>query len=342
MLLNEGSNGMPPAPLRSSPGNDFQIDDPLMTLPEPARLRGRLRLCRTRGGRSIPHAPRADPNALAVLLAISLALSAPGCDRPARADAAPTCDGQLKELIEVLSPLGKTVTSDITDRRFIRGQELLGILRASDRACGLKALAILHEKPEDGKPRPVDVERALIDVGAHAAPEDAAPLLEALVTEYGPSLDLRTEATLLLAEIRPARAIEILQPLVTQAKPGKTLPPAEFIVEAFTRACDAAGRSPVPELADVATNLFMDETARIRAAKKLGKRNDPLAIQALQAILVESTGDGYLRRMAAQGLRDTLSREDGCEIFRKVADKEADLNFIEFLRDMIEKNCSRG
>jgi hypothetical protein len=46
--------------------------------------------------------------------------------------------------------------------------------------------------------------------------------------------------------------------------------------------------------------------------------------------------------MAAQGLRDTLSREDGCEVFKKVAEREADLNFIEFLRDLIEKNCSRG
>jgi len=303
--------------------------------------------------RSIPHDPRANPNAtarraaarrariLALLLAPALALSTPGCDRSARAGTAPSCDDELKELVEVLSPLGKTVTSDITDKRFLRGRELLGILRASDRACGQKALAILREKPESGTTRPVDVERALIDVGAHAAPEDAAPLLETLVNDYGPSLDLRTEATLLLAEVRPARAVEILQPLVTQAKPGRTLPPPEFLIEAFTSACDAVGRSPVPELADVATNLFMDETARIRAVKKLGKRNDPLALQALQAILVESTGDGYLRRMAAQGLRDTLSREDGCEIFRKVADKEADLNFIEFLRDMIEKNCSR-
>ena len=323
-----------------------------MTPTSPAGPHDPRRLSRWSGRRSIPHAARANPNgtargtiarvapAFAFLLAPFLAT--PGCDRPAKAAAAPTCDDELKELVEVLSPLGKTVTSDITDRRFLRGRELLGILRASDRACGQKALAILREKPEDGKPRPVDVERALIDVGAHAATDDAAPLLESLVTEYGPSLDLRTEATLLLAEVRPQRAIEILQPLVTQAKPGRTLPPPEFLVEAFTSACDAVGRSPVPELADVATNLFMDETARIRAVKKLGKRKDPLALRALQAILVESTGDGYLRRMAAQGLRDTLSREDGCEIFRKVADKEADLNFIEFLRDMIEKNCSRG
>jgi hypothetical protein len=326
-------------------------------MPSPTVQSATLRLPRAASGRSIPHDSRANPNgtarrnfqrpaprlgALPALAGLALVLGALGCDRPSKAGSAQTCDDQLKELVEVLSPLGKTVTSDITDRRFLRGRELLGILRASGPACGEKALEILREKPETGKTRPVDVERALLDVAAHAAPDTTLPLLETLVNDYGPSLDLRTTAMLLLAEIHPKRAVEILQPLVTQAKPGRTLPPPEFLVEAFTTACDATGRSPVPELADVATNLFMDETARIRAVKKLAKRQEPLALQALQAILVESTGDGYLRRMAAQGLRDTLSREDGCEIFRRVADKEADLNFIEFLRDMIEKNCSRG
>jgi hypothetical protein len=46
--------------------------------------------------------------------------------------------------------------------------------------------------------------------------------------------------------------------------------------------------------------------------------------------------------MAAQGLRDTLSRRGRLRHLRNVADHEADLNFIEFLRDMLEKNCSRG
>jgi HEAT repeat protein len=279
---------------------------------------------------------------LAPFFASVLAFGAGACDRTTSAGTDPSHEAELKELVEVLSPLGKTVTSDITDRRFLRGRELLAKLGASERACGERALEMLKTQPAEGKPRPVDVERALLDIGARAAPEDARPLLETLITEYGPSLDLRTEATLLLAETAPKRAVEILEPLVTQARPGKTLPPPEFIVEAFTSACDKIGRSPVPELADVATNLYMDETARIRAVKKLGHRNDPLALKALQAILVESTGDGYLRRMAAQGLRDTLSREDACDIFRNVADHEADLNFIEFLRDMLEKNCSRG
>lgn len=248
----------------------------------------------------------------------------------------------MLELVELMTPLQKTVTSDITDQRFLRGRELLGRLRQADRETGLDAMRMLQEAPPEGTDRPVDVERALLDVAAHAATEDVRPLLENLVTQYGPSLALRTEATLLLADTSPERALEVLEPMVRKARPAQTQPPAEFILRAFVSACDATGRSPVPELSDVATNLYMDETARIRATKELGRRPEPLALQALEAILVESTGDGYLRRMAAQGLRDSLPKENACEVFEQVADREADLNFLQFLRDLLEKNCSPG
>jgi hypothetical protein len=272
-----------------------------------------------------------------------LALLSSGCSKtstaaPVGASAGSRAD--LLELVDVMTPLKKTVTSDITDQRFLRGRELLGKLRTAGRETGLAAMSLLREPTPDGKPRPVDVERALLDVASHAAPEDARPLLEKLVTTYGPSLELRTEATMLYAETSPAQALVILEPMVKKARPTQTQPPAEFIVKSFVTACDETGRSPVPELADVATNLYMDETARIRAVKELGHRPEPVAIQALEAILVESTGDGYLRRMAAQGLRDSLPKENACEIFRKVGDKESDLNFLQFLKDMLEKNCS--
>src|SRR5215471_17587646 len=187
-------------------------------MPSPTVQSATARLPRAPGGRSNPHERRANPNATArriegrlpAFALLGLALGALGCDRPAKAGSAPTCDDELKELVEVLSPLGKTVTSDITDKRFLRGRELLGILRASGPACGDKALAILRAKPEGGTTRPVDVERALLDVAAHAAPDETLQLLETLVNDYGPSLDLRTTAALLLAEIHPKRAVEVL------------------------------------------------------------------------------------------------------------------------------------
>lgn len=313
------------------------------TSPAPAAPRG------SSGSRHDPHAGRAIANtAEPVLLGfargigILAAVLLSGCSRhgtPSSPGSPESIHAELAELVETLTPLQQTVTSDITDKRFLRGRELLGRLREAGRPAGLEAMAMLRETHPGDKPRPVEVERALLDVAAHAAPEDARPLLEALVTQYGPTLELRTEATLLLAETSPARALEILEPLVKKARPTQTLPPAEFILRAFVTACDKTGRSPVPELADVATNLYMDETARIRAVKELGHRPEPTAIQALQAILVESTGDGYIRRMAAQGLRDGLPRENACELFQRIADHEADLNFLQFLRDLLDKNC---
>ena len=301
---------------------------------------------------AVPWTPGARSNslrgrALANSALLGVLLLAGGCDRggsapgegPSVAAAGRTRNPELAELVVLMTPVQKAVTSDITDRELHRGRELLGKLRAGPREVGLEALEILREQPIGGRTRPVDVDRALLDVAAHAAPQDARPLLEALFAEYGAAIELRTEATLLLAETSPERAVELLEPMVTKARPTKTSPPAEFIVRSWVTACDKTARSPVDELADVATNLYMDETARILAVKELGRRPEPLALQALQAILIESTGDGYLRRMAAQGLRDSLPKESGCEIFELVASREADVNFAQFLADLLQKHC---
>jgi hypothetical protein len=248
----------------------------------------------------------------------------------------------VRELIATLTPLTKTVTSDTTDKKFHHGQELLAQMRKGGRTVGVEALNALREKQAGEAPWPIDVERGLLEVAAHAAPSDTKPLLEALVTQYGATLELRTHALVLLSETWPEDTLRIVEPLVTKARPNQTLPPAEFLVKAYVTACEGTGRSPVKVLADVATNLFEDETARIRAVKELGRHRDPLATQALEAILVESTGDAYLRRMAAQGLRDTLDKETACKIFETVAQHEADQGMLDFMRDMLDKNCWNG
>lgn len=248
----------------------------------------------------------------------------------------------MRELVEAFTPLPKTVTSDITDKQFIRGQELLAELRKGGSTVGVAALNKLREKQPGDQAWPVDVERALLDVAAHAAPAESRPLLEALITQYGATIELRTQALLLYSETWPNEALVILEPLVTKTRHNQTMPQPEFMVRAWVTACEKTGRSPVKVLADVATNLFQDETARIRAVKELGRHRDPEATQALSAILVESTGDAYLRRMAAQGLRDTLDRESACKIFETVAQREADMGMLDFMRDMLDKNCGNG
>ncbi len=241
----------------------------------------------------------------------------------------------LAELVEVSTPLKETVTSDVTDKRFVRRLELLAELSSRPPAVGQAALQELQRRAEAVQ----DVEQALLQVAAKCDPEGTADLLANLATEYGPSLFLRTEALLLLGETAPVRALEVLKPWIGNARPGRTLPPQEFIVKAWTDACDGAGRSPVPELCDVATNLLLDGASRVRAVKELGRRPDPAGEKALRSILVESTGDGYLRRKAAQALRDSLPEEAACEIFRQVADREADPNMLRFLIDMLEEHC---
>lgn len=242
---------------------------------------------------------------------------------------------QLQELVELSTPLQETVTSDVTDRRFIRRTELLAELSTKSPAFGKAALAELQKRTDHIQ----DVEYALLRVAAKCDPEGCADLLANLATEFGPSMFLRTEALLLLGEVAPARALETLKPWIGNARPGRTLPPQEFMVKAWVDACDGAGRSPMPELCDVTTNLLLDGASRVRAIKELGRRPDPAGEKALRSVLVESTGDGYLRRKAAQALRDTLPKESACALFREVADREADPNMLRFMIDLLEQNC---
>ena len=56
-------------------------------------------------------------------------------------------------------------------------------------------------------------------------------------------------------------------------------------------ACEAANESPVPMLAQVATNLLIEPTARWRAAKRLREfANEPIGQRALESCLIESLG----------------------------------------------------
>jgi hypothetical protein len=244
-------------------------------------------------------------------------------------------EARVAELVEALTPIDRTVTSNVQDVHFIRGQKLTQELSDAGPEVGRAALQALRERKE----KVVAVERGLLTVAAHAATADTLPLLEALVTQYGASLDIRTEAALLIAEVAPKRALEILEPMILMQRQTQTMPPAEFLVKAWITACAKTGRSPVPELCAVATNLAQEESARVKAVKELGNHPDPRGEKALRAILVESTGDGYLRRMATQSLHNTLPAETACQIFKDVATREADLNFARFLGDALEKWC---
>lgn len=222
-------------------------------------------------GCALAHTSRSAPLAGTVLLLVLTSLA--GCKPdPAPSPAANTAQAErtakLDRLVELFTPLAETVTSNITDQRFIDGQALLAELSGPDPALGQLALARLRQ--DSGPKLPKDVERALITVAARADREGTRTLLENLVTQYGAELSLRTEAVLLFAEVHPDRAVEVLEPYVRKGRQESTLPPAEFLVRSWIIACDKLGKDPVPVLADVATNLYMDSSARVMAVKALG------------------------------------------------------------------------
>ena len=280
-------------------------------------------------------AHRASPHTWSLILAF-FASCAPAEDPGGMAVSDPS-DSQAKveELIRLLTPLDPTLTSDHHDKHLRERRALQTELEGASEDVGRAALEAFHIHRNDI----VDVRRGLLQVAARSAPQDTAPLLEKLVVEYGHPLEERAEATLLIGEASPERAILILEPMCRRTKRNETLPYDEFLIRGWVTACEKLEISPVPVLVDNATNITKDETSRHYSVKQLGKHVDPLGRQALEIILIESTGNGYIRRMAAQSLRKTLPAEEACALFKEVADREAETNFLVFLLDVIAETC---
>ncbi|MDP6539493.1 MAG: hypothetical protein QF410_08090 [Planctomycetota bacterium] len=241
----------------------------------------------------------------------------------------------MARLVELSTPLDPTLTSDHHDRQLHERRAQVARLKAGGREVGLEALRVYRQRAHEDNP--LMVRLRTLEVGAHAAPQDARPLLEKLILEYGHPMDVRTESLRLLAEIAPARAVEVIGPLVRIKRKSQTVPEDEFLVRAFVTACEGSGSSPVDALVDVATNIFKQDAARHYAAEALGSYGDePLAVKALETLLIESTGNTYLRIKAAQSLRTILPTEQACALFGSVAEREAGVNFLKFLNNMLE------
>jgi hypothetical protein len=242
---------------------------------------------------------------------------------------------EIIELIRLLTPLDPTLTSDYHDRHLKAQWAHQERLEAGGEEIGRAALAAFRANRDET----AMVRRGLLQVAARTAPEDAALLLEKLVLEYGHPLDERAEAALLFGEADPERAMEVLEPMCRRKKRNETLPHDEFLIRGWVKACEGMGISPVPVLVDNATNIMKDSTSRHYSVKQLGNHIDPLGRQALEVVLIESTGNGYIRRMAAQSLRKTVPAEEACALFKEVADRESENNFLRFMLDVIAETC---
>lgn len=245
---------------------------------------------------------------------------------------------EIITLIEKLQQLDPSLTSDHHDRHYMLAKWRLEKLEKDERKeVGWAALHAFSNFPQ----RNFQVKRNLLRIGARVAPEAAAPMLEQLSFNYGHNLEDRAEALLLLGEVAPERFFEGARPyLERDGRPFQTAPQDEFFVRGWLNACEESDRSPVPMMSQVAMNFALGPMARYTAVKSLADHgDDPLARAALEAALVESSGDAILRRNAAQSIVAGYSREEACTILERVLDRESDPNFARFLDDMIQQNC---
>ena len=294
---------------------------------------------------------RRGPVAFAALFAAALFAATLGACRDATDPDTPSADRPIEETAGALSQLGqteidiavadtlrgltrppRTKTSDVQYAWEDRRRELLRNMHDADPALGQALLASLSELPYK-----TEIDRyALLAAGTYAAPETAAPMLATAVLEYegGPlKLDLgeRGQAAVLLAEIQPERAIEILEPLLSNVARGKTLPRREMLLNAWLAACKATGYPREEVLILVATDIRQEAITRHLAVSELGKLKGPRISQALMEVFTESTGNGILRRKAAQAIVASEDTESAILSITSVLEREADSNMQVFL-----------
>ncbi len=246
----------------------------------------------------------------------------------------------VRDLITACTPPSATANSAIRNDWYARRTQLMDELRDAGPEVGRAVLDAYAADPE----ALLDVRRGLLEVAAHNAPEEAAPVLVQLFSEYGEHLGLRTKACELLAVAAPAEAVDLIAAVLEDRYPGRSYPPEETMVRAYEEACLAAQVDYVPLLSIVAADLYEDQTGRVMAVRALGRAAGVRSRETRRTVVVESAGNAQLRRGAAQSLLeqckvDPETEAAFCSIMEEIMNKEADLNFQHFLVDVIEEHC---
>ena len=281
-----------------------------------------------------------SPSAPVSTLAVALLSLLAGCGEGAAgatASASRRMDApaEIRDLIIALTPPPATSIPVVKSEWYATRKRTLQRLREAGEAHGLEALRVLREEP----PELPEIRAGLLDVAAHGAPAATEELLVELTTTFGEDLLVRREAAELLGECRPERALAVLEPILRGRFDGRTYPPEERMLESWIRAKEKLGQDPTELVALIATDLQRTQDVRHLATRALGQHATPLSRQALETLLVESSGNGYIRRLALQSLRDILPREQFCEHIRLVQSREADTDFIVVLQRALDENC---
>ncbi|MCC7012004.1 MAG: HEAT repeat domain-containing protein [Planctomycetes bacterium] len=287
-------------------------------------------------------APGAIPHKLARLarrFAPALCLVALGACDGAAAHGISAADARqsVDQLVTLFRPVDPTTTSDVQDRNFRERAALLEKLDQAGREAGLAALARYQQSASEA----LDVRWALLEVAAHNAPSETQPVLEKLIAEYDgeDGTGLRTQAVRILSEALPARAIEVLEPMIRDPLARATRPPHEELVRGWATAARKLGLKEARVLCDVVVDLRQPPEARYAATSALGEIGGERATKALREVLVEGASDGNIRRKAAQALLRIMPRKEFCALIEEISQHETDPVFLNFLADVLDKNC---
>jgi len=244
---------------------------------------------------------------------------------------------QLDALVAACTPIPATETSDKQDVWFHHQVDVLEEARKGSPQLGEAALA----RFQDGADKLPDIRAAVLDVAAHCAPETTTPVLEKLIRTYDGELGLglRTRAVDFLADVAPQRAIAMYEPMLRDPQPHQTRPSQEAFVIGWTTAAHKLKLADARVLCDVAADLKQPPDARYSAITALGTFGGPRAIKALEEVLVEASSDGLMRRKATQALLLIMPKPDFCALLTRMSQNESDPNFIDFLADMLDRNC---
>lgn len=298
--------------------------------------------------------PRRPPGLLGTPALLALSVLALACDRGADAGSGtatpPAADpvqakvvgGDYTEedretaraLFARLVPPSETATSDVHDV-WIEDMRLVpGDVTRAGRSVGLALLA----RAVADEDAPMSARRYGIEAAAAAAGPAAGDLLEALTTQFGPAMELREAAARALPRADAQRALDLFDPIL-RVRPRQTLPPMESLLAAYLEAAERLAVDAVPVLNIVAADLHQDMATRHLAVRQLTARPTPLSLAVLEELLVESSGNGYLRLLAAQGLLAAAPRERTCATFERVLERESSPEIIQFLSNALERNC---
>jgi hypothetical protein len=285
---------------------------------------------------------------LACLFVSSVASCAPDAPISTSTQAPPSASSagsvdvarQVRDLISALTPPPATSNSAIMSAFYNRRREMLESMRDAGPEVG----RAVYDEYQGNPDAILDVRRGLLEVAAFAAPGMMEAELVHLVENYGEHLGLRTKACELLADTHPAKAVAVLEPFILEPRPGVTLPPADIMVMSYSRAARACDYDAIDTLTSVATNLFIDETARQFAVREVAKFPGARAREAIRILMIESTGNAYLRRDAVKAFVehskiDPETKAILCDTLLEVTDKETDVNFQVFMINVVEKYC---